>query len=62
MIELVGPNGLQMSDVMVTLAAFFAAWTKWAQKAKDEQLAARDETIAFLKKELQDCRENHVRS
>ena len=41
-----------MTDVMVTIAAFLAGWIKYAQKAKDEQLAARDETIAFLKKEI----------
>ncbi len=61
MIEMFGPTGaLTMNDVLVTLAAFFAAWTKYAQKAKDEQLAARDETIAFLKRELEECRKSKM--
>ena len=47
------PNGgLSMQDVMITLAAFLAGWVKFAQKAKDEQLKARDETIEFLKKQI----------
>ena len=45
-------GGLSMQDVMITLAAFLAGWVKFAQKAKDEQLKARDETIEFLKKQI----------
>lgn len=40
------PTGaISMSDVLITIATFFAAWTKVAQKAKDEQLKSRDEAI-----------------
>ena len=47
------PGGtVTMQDVMITLAAFLAGWVKFAQKAKDEQLKARDETIEFLKKQI----------
>ena len=41
-----------MQDVMITLAAFLAGWVKFAQKAKDEQLKSRDETIEFLKQQI----------
>jgi hypothetical protein len=47
------PNGaVTMSDVLVTVAAFLAGWTKYAQKAKDEQLQSRDATIEFLQKQI----------
>ena len=48
-----GPGGaVTMQDVMITLAAFLAGWVKFAQKAKDEQLKSRDETIEFLKTQI----------
>ena len=59
MIELLGPTGsVTMSDVMVTAAAFLAGWTKYAQKHKDDQLKARDDTIAYLETELKKCRDS----
>ena len=49
MVDLLGPSGnVTMTDVMVTVAAFLAGWTKYAQKHKDDQLKARDDTIAYL--------------
>lgn len=58
MIDLVGPsNSITMSDVMVTIAAFFAGWTKYAQSAKDQQLADRDKHIAWLEKQLDALRD-----
>ena len=59
-ISLMGSSGqITMNDIMVTLAAVgsgaaavIAAWVRLAQKAKDEQLKARDETIEFLKKQI----------
>ena len=41
-----------MQDVMITLAAFLAGWVKFAQKAKDEQIRSRDDTIEFLKTQI----------
>ena len=43
---------LTMNDLMVTLGAVLAGIVAWRQKAKDEQLKARDETIEFLKKQI----------
>ena len=43
---------LTMNDVVVTIGAILAGIVAWRQKAKDEQLKARDETIDFLKKQI----------
>lgn len=41
-----------MNDFMVTLGAVLAGVVAWRQKAKDEQLKSRDETIEFLKQQI----------
>ena len=59
-IALTGASGqITMNDIMVTLAALgsgtaaaIAGWVKFAQREKDQQLKARDETIEFLKKQI----------
>ena len=43
---------LTMNDLMVTLGAVLAGVVAWRQKAKDEQLKSRDETIEFLKLQI----------
>lgn len=53
-----------MSDVMVTASALIGGVIAWRQKNKDEQLKARDDTIAFqqerikyLQEQLAECEE-----
>lgn len=48
-----------MSDILITLGCILSGWTKYAQKHKDDQLRARDETIAYLEMQLRKCREEH---
>ena len=60
------PQGeITMQEVVVTVTMFLSgvaaiyAWAvRQAQAAKDEQIKALQETIAFLKKELEECRKN----
>lgn len=52
------PTGaISMQDVLITLGAFFAAWTKLAQSEKDRQLKSRDDTISYLEGELKKLRD-----
>ena len=46
-------NGtVTMNDLMVTLGAVLAGVVAWRQKAKDEQIKSRDDTITFLKEQI----------
>lgn len=50
---LTAPSGtITMNDLMVTLGAVLAGVVAWRQKAKDQQLKSRDETIEFLKQQI----------
>lgn len=46
-------GAVTMNDILTTVAALTAGIVAVKQKVKDEQIQARDETIAFLKSQIE---------
>ena len=42
-----------MNDIITTLGAVIAGAVAWRQKEKDHQIKLRDETIEFLKQQIE---------
>ena len=54
MIDFVGATGnVTMNDIVTTANVIMTSLVVWRQKDKDIQIANRDETISYLKEQLE---------